>query len=326
MADLFETFIQKLKQQLTDIIQFIEIIEKSEKCDSETQDLLSSLDDIHNIVIASFGKTDSERLKATSEKIDNLRSYLKKTHNQTLASFAACKKIRLNLTGLSELIRNMEKEHFGSNKIILAQEEERKRISREIHDGPAQTLASLIMNIDYCMEMPSSSDELKKELSDLKKSVLRSLNDIRRFIFDLRPMALDDLGLVSTLEQFISGFRKRTGVPVYINVSGNRKPLEPDVELSVFRVIQEASNNAARHAQPSAINIFLRFDEVKSRLQVAVKDNGNGFDVEETRRNYASLKKLGLISMQERVRLNLGEFEIVSDISSGTVVSFWIPI
>lgn len=217
----------------------------------------------------------------------------------------------------------------GSNSahgIIMAQEEERKRISREIHDGPAQTLASLTMRIDYCLEQSSLPPAVNKELVELKDSVIRSLKDIRRFIFDLRPMALDDLGLIPTLEQFIGGFKGRTGIPVYVDVEGDRVLIGADRELAVFRVIQEAANNAIKHADPSAVHIFLKFDDQKKRLSVVIKDDGAGFKITEIRKNYGSLKKLGLISMEERVRLAGGEFLIVSDQGSGTVVSFWVPL
>ena len=212
-----------------------------------------------------------------------------------------------------------------ANGIILAQEEERRRISREIHDGPAQTLASLTMKIDYCLEQHELNEKLVEELNELKESVGKSLKDIRRFIFDLRPMALDDLGLVPTLEQFIGGFKKRTGVPVYVSVEGERIAFNADIELAVFRVIQEACNNAVKHAEPSSVHIFVKFEDRKGRLSVVVKDDGHGFNVEEIRKNYGSLKKLGLKSMEERVRLAAGEFEILSDQGSGTVVSFWVP-
>lgn len=214
----------------------------------------------------------------------------------------------------------------NANGIIMAQEEERKRISREIHDGPAQTLASLIMRIDYCLEQQCLSPTVSQELIELKESVIRSLKDIRRYIFDLRPMALDDLGLIPTLEQFISGFKGRTGVPVYVDVEGDRTFVGGDRELAVFRVIQEAANNAVKHADPSSVHIFLKFDERKKRLAVVIKDDGRGFNFEEIKKNYGALKKLGLISMEERIRLTGGEFTLVSDSGSGTVVSFWVPL
>ena len=209
---------------------------------------------------------------------------------------------------------------------ILAQEEERKRIAREIHDGPAQSLASLIMRIDLCQENMTKPDLLKAELTDLKESIIRTLRDIRRFIFDLRPMALDDLGLIPTLEQFIAGFRTRSGIKVSIHVEGERASLAPECELGVFRVIQEAVNNAHHHAQAHNVYVFLTYDLETKTLFGVIKDDGMGFNVEQIRKTYATLKKLGLISMEERIRLANGTFEIVSAAEEGTVVSFNVPL
>jgi two-component system sensor histidine kinase DegS len=176
------------------------------------------------------------------------------------------------------------------------------------------------------LEAPEVHEKIRLELVDLKESVIRSLKDIRRFIFDLRPMALDDLGLVPTLEQFISGFKKRTGVPVYVSIEGERASMNSEIELAVFRIIQEACNNAVKHADPSSVHIFVKFDERKNRLTIVIKDDGSGFDLAEIRKNYSTLKKLGLKSMEERARLSGGDLEILSDKGEGTVVSFWVPL
>jgi len=210
--------------------------------------------------------------------------------------------------------------------VVMAQEEERRRISREIHDGPAQSLASLTMRINFCLEHISEVDVLRQELNDLKEAIGRSLKDIRRFIFDLRPMALDDLGLVPTLEQFMTGFKNRTGINVYIDIEGERTALAQDTELAIFRVIQEAVNNAHRHAAAKSIHAFLTFDASLNRLSGVVKDDGKGFDVATMRKNYSSMKKLGLLSMEERIRLAGGDFDLVSKKGEGTVISFWVPL
>lgn len=296
---------------------------------SRQKRMQSNLDDMENIMLAATAtmpdavaikarkdfKRLSDELIVPETDAELLIQGLNRLNSQSEAIFNrfATLLIRGNTAGNS------------ANAIIIAQEEERRRISREIHDGPAQTLASLTMKIDYCLEMSEVNQELAAELSDLKDAVLKSLNDIRRFIFDLRPMALDDLGLIPTLDQFISGFKKRTGISVHVNVSGERRAMLSDQELSVFRVIQEAANNAVRHANPKSIQIFLKFDSSRHRLSVVVKDDGIGFDVQEIRRSYGKLKKLGLISMEERIRTVGGEFDIVSDSGSGTVVSFWVP-
>jgi signal transduction histidine kinase len=300
--------------------------------DSLRKTIGGKLDDLENILlvasegmpvhIAQKAKMAFKELQAAVSGLplqepDNFSQTLNRLNSQADMIFRRVDGL-LKLTG-SDSGNN-------ANGIIMAQEEERKRISREIHDGPAQTLASLTMRIDYCLEQAALPVAVAAELRDLKESVIRSLKDIRRYIFDLRPMALDDLGLIPTLEQFISGFKGRTGVPVYVDVEGERVFIGGEKELAVFRVIQEAANNAIKHADPSAVHIFLKFDVRKKRLSVVIKDDGAGFNISEIRKNYGSLKKLGLISMEERVRLAGGEFVIVSDPGSGTVVSFWVPL
>lgn len=224
------------------------------------------------------------------------------------------------------LIKDIRSPENPAKRVIMAQEEERKRISREIHDGPAQSLANLTMSIDFCMEMADNPEVIRGELASLKDCIIRSLKDIRRFIFDLRPMALDDLGLVPTLEQFTTSFKLKTGLSIHIDVSGERKQMSGEKELTVFRVVQEAVNNAFKHSSANSIHVFLSFDRPKNKLNAVVKDNGSGFDLAGIKKNYSTLGKMGLISMEERILLSGGEFEIITGKSDGTIVSFWIPL
>lgn len=252
------------------------------------------------------------------------RQKLQGLFSETLEKLA--RQVDQQLKSVGDLCERLKNKKEPAEGLILAQEEERKRISREIHDGPAQSLANLTMRVDFCLENLTRTDQLKAELSDLKDSIIRSLKDIRRFIFDLRPMALDDLGLVPTLEQFLTGFKTRTGYLVPLILDGTKVPISPDKELAVFRVIQEAVNNANRHAHAKNIIVFLTFSPDQEHLECAIKDDGTGFNVEETRRGYASLRKLGLISMEERIKLAGGEFSLISGSETGTVVSFHIPL
>ncbi|MDN5279099.1 MAG: two-component system, NarL family, sensor histidine kinase DegS [Clostridiales bacterium] len=293
--------------------------------------IAAKLDDLENIILAAASAMPSHIAEKARVAFNELRESVEKDDpSDETEVIQLCLRLQSQAEMINKRVRGILSAYNSTdntaNGIILAQEEERRRISREIHDGPAQTLASLTMKIDYCLEQPEVTDTLVRELNELKDSVIRSLKDIRRFIFDLRPMALDDLGLVPTLEQFISGFKKRTGVPVYVNIEGERATMNSDIELAVFRVIQEASNNAIKHADPSSVHIFVKYDNHKNKLSVVLKDDGKGFDVAEVKKNYGSLKKLGLKSMEERVRLAGGEFSIVSGVGDGTVVSFWVPL
>ncbi len=328
--DALSQEIASFRETLATLQSVLAAVQHPEKSRSEIAD---RLDDLENIVLAVAAVSPQIGPKAR-KAFDNLKAALELN---PAVSPATVPMLSNRLTSQAESIARRVDGLLHSNSdaapgqtqaegIIRAQEEERKRISRDIHDGPAQTLASLTMRIDYCLEQHSGDRALIGELQELKDSVIRSLKDIRRFIFDLRPMALDDLGLIPTLEQFISGFKARTGIPVYVEVEGERAKMSGEKELAVFRVIQEAANNAVKHAEPSSVHIFLNYDEARNRLAVVVKDDGSGFDVSEIRRKYGTLKKLGLISMEERVRFAGGELHIVSDSGTGTVVSFWVPI
>ena len=289
------------------------------------------LDDLENIILTACTGMPQHIAQKAKQSFKALREEINQDPSQSPEFLQLSSRLNSQANLILRRVDNLlnlgdGQDHKSANGIILAQEEERKRISREIHDGPAQTLASLTMRIDYCLDHEGLPEKLLLELQELKQSVIRSLKDIRRFIFDLRPMALDDLGLIPTIEQFISGFKQRTGVPVYVDIDGDRLSLSPEKELAVFRVIQEASNNAVKHAAPTSVYVFLKFGDAAKKLSVVIKDNGKGFKVEEIRKNYGSLKKLGLLSMEERVRLSGGEIDFVSELGEGTIVSFWVPL
>ncbi|MGM0598590.1 MAG: sensor histidine kinase [Candidatus Rifleibacteriota bacterium] len=316
------------KQSLASIQQNIKKLTQS--ANTPTQ-IRAKLDDLENIILAASESMPGHVAGKARQAFDDLRSSVETPPDSDGSAEILQLVLRLQsqanmiIKRVESILKAYNSTENTANGIIMAQEEERRRISREIHDGPAQTLASLTMKIDYCMDQPDLSGHLIDELKELKLSVKRSLQDIRRFIFDLRPMALDDLGLIPTLEQFISGFKKRTGIPVYVNIEGDRVPMNQDTELAVFRVIQEAANNSIKHADPTSVHIFVKYSQQNQKLSVVLKDDGAGFDLETVKKNYGTLKKLGLKSMEERIRLAGGEFEIVSGLNEGTVVSFWVP-
>ena len=142
-----------------------------------------------------------------------------------------------------------EKQYLGI-KVIKAQEEERYRLSREIHDGPAQILANVVLKSELCEKLIDiNRDKAKQELNSLKEIIRSSLSDVRKIIYDLRPMSLDDLGLVPTVEQLIEQYSRETGIFVEFNVFGSKEKLMPTVELTVFRIIQEALTNIRKHSK-----------------------------------------------------------------------------
>ena len=213
------------------------------------------------------------------------------------------------------------KQEFGL-KIIEAQEQERKKLSREIHDGPAQMLANVMMRADLVeiVQREKGPEEAIREIRDLKGMVRNALYEVRRIIYDLRPMALDDLGIIPTLKKYLSTIEEyNKGVQIdFINL-GPVKRLPSDMEVALFRLVQEAVQNALKHATANQIQVKLSI--AKEMVTVIVKDNGKGFDT--------SVKKegsFGLIGMKERVDLLEGEFSVNSSLGAGTIVLIQVPL
>ncbi|WP_062354097.1 sensor histidine kinase [Bacillus kwashiorkori] len=223
---------------------------------------------------------------------------------------------------ISEYIADAkEKQEFGL-KIIEAQEEERKRLSREIHDGPAQMLAHVMMRSDLVEKMyrERGVEEALQEIRTLKQTVRDALYEVRRVIYDLRPMALDDLGLVPTLKKYLQTVEEYNK-SVYINFIyiGEDKRVPPKMEIALFRLVQESVQNALKHANATNIEVKL---EINCKVVIAlIKDNGCGFDITEKKEG-----TFGLRGMKERVELLSGSFHIKSSIGKGTTILIQIPI
>jgi two-component system, NarL family, sensor histidine kinase DegS len=227
-----------------------------------------------------------------------------------------------DLRQVGEMIENAhQKQEFGL-KIIEAQEEERRRLSREIHDGPAQMLANVLMRSDLIERIyrERGVDDAFKEIRDLRKMVRSALYEVRRIIYDLRPMALDDLGLVPTLKKYLSTieeYSNRTKI-TFIN-AGSEKRLPSRLEVALFRLVQESVQNALKHAE--ANNIQVKIEIGKNHVILVIKDDGKGFDVNIKKEN-----SFGLIGMKERVDLLEGEMTIDSKIGAGTVIMIRVPL
>lgn len=210
-------------------------------------------------------------------------------------------------------------------RIIWAQEEERRRVAREIHDGPAQTMANVVLRAEICERlMTAGRNEVVRELAQLKLLVKDSLREVRKIIFNLRPMALDDLGLVPTLNRFLENVREQEQIPIRFEVVGEERRLHSAIEVAVFRMIQEAVNNARRHSQATHIVVKVSFGP--RTLRVCVKDDGTGFDLEQVRRDWADRESFGLMSMKERIELLDGEFDLKSVIGKGTAITAHIHL
>jgi len=221
--------------------------------------------------------------------------------------------------------RMQENLRYYLQEITKAQEEERKRIARELHDDTAQDLYALNREIDNYLrenaDLPKESVTFVKGIGDDIKKVLQG---VRRFDRDLRPPILDDLGLMSTLRWMVGEFKEQRGIEASIEVSGDERRLSAETELTIFRIVQEALRNVEKHAQASEVKVKVEFSE--GTLKVSISDNGKGFDLSGSLAELPRSGKLGLAGMEERTRLLGGELRMRSEKGRGTVVEIEIPV
>ncbi|NLW17602.1 MAG: histidine kinase [Firmicutes bacterium] len=252
-------------------------------------------------------------LQATVERADRLATQVG----------VAMQYLRDSLHDLDGQLDGIQQRQQLGVRVIKAQEEERRRVARDIHDGPAQTLASVVLRAEICEKLlDADTEQVRQELRNLKDLVRASLQDIRKIIYDLRPMALDDLGLVPTLRRFVMEFNKRSTTNVEFVVIGYEKRLPAHVEVGVFRIVQEALNNISQHAH--AQNAIVKVEFETKALGVLIKDDGCGFDVTETLHREGD--HFGLLSMRERAELLQGTWQISSASGQGTRILVRVPI
>ena len=208
----------------------------------------------------------------------------------------------------------------GIEMIVNAQEAERQRLSRQMHDGPAQALSNFILQTEIAMRLLDIDPvQAKDELGNLKTSAMSTFQKVRNFIFELRPMMLDDLGLIPTLRKYSDAFKEQAGLDVSVTVTGTERRLEPYLEVMVFRAVQELLGNASRHSQATMVKV--QVDLGNDLIRVSVDDNGKGFDPETLK----EATNLGLKLIRERAEMLGGNFEIDSAAGSGARISFTVP-
>jgi len=229
-----------------------------------------------------------------------------------------------DIVKMTEVVESAQYRQMFGLKIIQAQEEERKRVAREIHDGPAQSMANVVLRTEIAERLMNVQqvEQAMQELKDLKGMVRQSLADVRKIIFDLRPMALDDLGLFPTLRKYTQEMAKRDDLQIELVLKGRERRLPSGMEVAIFRLVQEALNNVKKHAQATKIGVNVAF--TKGHISVIVEDNGVGFspnEVKEKQKNH-----FGLMGIKERIELLEGECEIDSVKNRGTKLTFNVPI
>ncbi|SOB90975.1 two-component system sensor histidine kinase DegS [Ureibacillus xyleni] len=273
----------------------------------------------------SLTRAEEKRLR---EKRDDLERRLKSLYDTIERAEHIVNQVNVVLNFLTSDLKNVGaalekakiKQDFGI-KIISAQEKERKRLSREIHDGPAQMMANVLMRADLIERTyrERGIESAIREIKELKGTVRNALSEVRRIIYDLRPMALDDLGIVPTLKKYLSTVMEyNPGVQVHFQSYSNEQRLPSDYEVSIFRLVQESVNNAMKHGK--ALDIWVKIEWLHNCVNIVVKDNGTGFD-----KNSIKEQSFGIIGMKERIDLLKGTMDIQSSVGKGTVVMFKLP-
>ena len=223
---------------------------------------------------------------------------------------------------VQEVLQNAKEKKQFALKIIEAQEVERKRLSREIHDGPAQMLANILIRseiVDLAFR-EGKSEQALTEVKSIRNNIHSSLQEVRRIIYDLRPMALDDLGLFPTIKKHITTMGEAYDIDIKFNLFGDERRLDSNYEVAIFRLIQEALQNALNHAE--ANNISVSIEMVPNQINLLIKDDGIGFEEDEEKEKEDSF---GLVGMRERVELLDGKLSIISQKGQGTTVRINLP-
>lgn len=221
----------------------------------------------------------------------------------------------------SHLYENMR---FYVQQITRAQEAERKRVARELHDETIQNLIVLSRRLERLKFIDAGLvDTVFQNIEELQALTDQVITGVRRFSQDLRPSILDDLGLVPALEAFTSDLTEREGIKATLAVVGALRRLSPDSELTLFRIAQEALNNVKRHAE--ATNVWITVEFAEGTVHMTIQDDGKGFRAPTHTGDLAVSGKLGLIGMYERARLLGGTLAVQSEPGQGTIVRVGIP-
>jgi signal transduction histidine kinase len=222
----------------------------------------------------------------------------------------------------AQLYRRLRRER---DRIIQTQEDERKRLGRDLHDGPAQRLAQIVMSLDFAEQLATREPQrLPQELRTIREQAQSTTREIRNFLFDLRPLVLDSEtgGLVAALTHFLERFRDSPGPQMHL-IAEYPERLGHNAELTVFAIIQEAVNNVLKHG--AAQNCWIELSEPPEKFVATIRDDGAGFDVQKIRSEYESRGSWGLLSMLERAALIDGRLQVISQPGKGAVVSLEVP-
>ncbi len=316
-SDELERRLKASRARLSEVSKNFELYSEEEvrKVYNSTHELQTQLVVQRQKEVALIKRRDEleQRIKALATNVDRAEKLMSKIN--VILTY-----LQEDFKGVNEALETAKQKHEFGLRIIEAQEEERRNLSREIHDGPAQMLANVLIRsdiVDKTMKQ-RGMDEALKEIKEMKEMARNALYEVRRIIYDLRPMALDDLGLVPTLRKYLSTIEEYHELKINFEFKGKEMRYGHKFEAAVFRMIQEAVQNAVKHAQAKLIRV--QFEASQDQLNIRVIDDGIGFDQEEKRN-----QSFGLIGMRERIEMLDGKLEVESELGHGTKVKISLP-
>ncbi len=218
-----------------------------------------------------------------------------------------------------ENVRLYQRLRQERDRVVIAQEELRKKLARDLHDGPTQVISTIVMQIEFIKKLlQHDPDNIAEELDLMGETGQQAIRGMRTVLFDLRPLILETQGLGPALELFTERHRVEGKPEIHLHTAESVGRYDAKIESAVFSIIQEAVNNALKHAQ--AQNIWLRLAQKETTLVVEIEDDGVGFHIDAVMQSYENRGSLGMVSMRERAELVGGELTVISAPGKGTTV------
>ena len=342
-AEEIEKKLEALRDEVFNIIQEVERLKKAENSARykllvvsrdfsvhTERDIKEAYQKAEDLKIALTIKEQEEvRLREERNRLElklkDQKKLVKKAQNVVTHMGAVLDYLRAGAAGINGLAEDVRKKQYLGYRVIKATEEERSRIVREIHDVPIQAMVNMGIRLELCLQvLDKDMEKARSYIKELKEQVNTNIQDLRKIIYNLRPMSLDDLGLVATIEKLLADFEKDTGIKTDFKLMGEPVEVKELVQIAVFRIIQEALNNIKRHSKSTEAVVKLEFME--KSMSLLIKDNGIGFNVDEVCDWVEEDRCFGLMGMRERVELLQGYMDINSEKGQGTSIFIRIPI
>lgn len=331
-----------LNQEIIDIEQHCQntehVFEKQAYQINEIENKIKSIEENFDFAYEAFSPI-SQKYNKTQEEIEKLRKEQENLRQNQIEiknqidflnekkheAIIALQQLELEENTNEERIKNIEENYSRilGVQIIERQEQERQRIARDLHDTTVQNLTAMIHKLEFCQQiMDVDSIRAKLEMQLMIKTIRESVDDMRETIYNLRPMSFDDIGFKETLLRAIERLSKNTDIKIDFSIHGNVYHMSPAYELTILRIIQEATNNCKKYSNAEKIEIILTYE--KNKIILNIRDNGNGFDVQEKKTEQQN-SGFGIPMMKERVYLLKGQIEIRSEKDEGTEIEVILP-